>query len=83
MEKIEKTENIKVSLYGGSHEKAVGVRIIGVPKGTSIDTAAIDSLLNRRRAKKAVWSTPRLEADEYTFLCGVRDGVATGEEIVA
>ena len=83
MEKIEKMESIKVSLYGGSHEKAVGVRMIGVPKGTSIDTAAIDSLLNRRRAKKAVWSTPRLEADEYTFLCGVRDGVATGEEIVA
>ena len=74
---------IKVSLYGGSHEKAIGVRISGVPSGTPIDEAAIAGLLDRRRAKKAAWSTPRSEADEYRFLSGVRDGVSTGEEIVA
>lgn len=74
---------IDVVLYGGSHESAVGVKISGVPQGTRIDTEAIGSLLDRRRAKKAAWSTSRIEADGYTFLSGVMNGIATGDEITA
>lgn len=74
---------ITTALFGGSHLGTVGVRITGLPKGLEVDFKAIDRLLERRRARKAAWSTPRLEGDEYTFLSGVENGFTTGEEIVA
>ena len=74
---------IEVSLYGASHAEAIGVRISGIEKGTPISTYDIDMLLKRRKAVKAPWSTPRIEADRYEFISGVEDGLATGAAIDA
>lgn len=72
-----------VELYGGSHERAVGVRIEGVPAGTVINSEHIAEMLNRRGASSSPWSTPRKERDIPEFLSGVAGGVADGGTIVA
>ncbi len=72
-----------VELYGGSHERAVGVRIYGVPAGTEISCSAVQKMLARRSATDSPWSTPRKEADVAEFISGVSQGVADGGVIVA
>ena len=56
---------ISVELYGESHSAKIGVRIKGVAAGTYVDEEEISALLERRRAVKAAYSTPRLEKDGY------------------
>lgn len=75
--------DFEIELYGGSHERVVGVKIYGVPAGTAIDREGIAEMLKRRGAVNSPWSTPRKEADEVTFLSGVENDVANGQTIVA
>ena len=75
--------NFNVEVYGGSHERCVGVKIKGLPLGLKINMDAIATMLTRRGASQSPWSTPRMEKDEVNFTEGVTDGVVTGEEVVA
>ncbi len=70
----------KVTLYGESHQRAIGVVIDGVLPGTRIDEAAIREDLKRRNPN-AVGTTPRKEADAFTITSGVVEGVATGSPV--
>ena len=70
---------ISVELYGESHSAKIGVRIKGVAAGTYVDEEEISALLERRRAVKAAYSTPRLEKDGYEFVSGVENGSVTGD----
>ena len=76
-------EGLRLEIYGGSHEKEIGVRISGIPKGTEIDERELAEFMARRAPGKDEYSTPRKEADAVEFICGVRDGVCTGEQIHA
>lgn len=73
----------RIELYGGSHERAVGVEIYGVPAGTSIDVEHISEMLKRRGATSSPWSTPRKEDDEVVFIGGIEKGRANGETVIA
>lgn len=74
-------EKINVELFGESHAAKIGVKITGIPLGTEIDEAEIAALLERRRAVKAAYSTPRLEKDAYEFVSGVENGSVTGDVV--
>lgn len=46
-------KNIRVSIWGGSHEPAIGVDIEGIPVGTRIDMNQLRAFLQRRAQETA------------------------------
>ena len=80
---IFKGERIKLEIYGGSHEEAIGVRIDGIARGVRIDRDALRTFMSRRAPGRDEYSTPRKEADEVEFISGVEGELTTGEQIHA
>lgn len=71
----------KISTWGESHGKAVGVVIDGCPAGLELSEADIQPFLNRRKPGQSVYSTPRKEDDAVEILSGVFEGKTTGTPI--
>ena len=71
----------KISTFGESHGKAIGVIVDGCPAGLEIDEAFIQSELARRRPGQSSIVTQRKEADQAEILSGVFEGRATGMPI--
>lgn len=72
----------RITLYGESHQPAIGVVIDGVPPGTAIDMAAIATDLKRRNPP-LIGTTPRKEPDDVLITSGLLNGIATGSPIHA
>lgn len=70
--------NIKVSVFGESHGKAIGCVIDGLPAGIKLDMDLIYKDMARRAPGKDITSTPRLEKDIPNILSGTLDNVTTG-----
>ena len=75
--------DFRVAIFGESHAAAIGVEIEGVPAGAKIDMEVLSAFLERRAPGRDMLSTARRETDVPEFLCGVKDGVATGAPIAA
>ncbi len=71
----------RVSLFGESHGRGVGVLIEGCPPGLRIDEEYIARELSRRRPG-ARYTSPRREEDRPEILSGVFRGHTTGAPIV-
>ena len=71
----------KITTFGESHGKAIGVIIDGCPAGLEIDEAFIQSELKRRRPGQSKITTQRKESDEAQILSGVFEGKTTGTPI--
>ncbi|MBQ7781747.1 MAG: chorismate synthase [Lachnospiraceae bacterium] len=71
----------KITTWGESHGKALGVVIDGCPAGLSLSEADIQIYLNRRKPGQSNISTPRKEDDAVEILSGVFKGVTTGTPI--
>ena len=56
-------KNLKVSIWGGSHEPAIGVDIEGLPLGTVIDMDELQAFLARRAPGNSPFATKRKEPD--------------------
>ena len=69
---------LKISVFGQSHGKAIGVVVDGLPAGEAIDLEELDRFLDRRRTGKNRLSTARKEADKPAFLSGLENGVTCG-----
>lgn len=74
-------KNIKISIFGESHGKAVGVTMDGIPAGESVDFNKLQSFLKRRAPKQNVYSTPRKEPDTLEFLSGFKNKITCGSPI--
>jgi chorismate synthase len=74
---------LKVSVFGQSHGKAIGVNIDGLPAGEPIDPDELNAFLDRRRTGKNALSTQRKEADIPIFLSGLENGVTCGAPMCA
>lgn len=70
----------KITLYGESHQDAIGAVIDGLPAGTKIDYDLIKSDLEKRKPKQ-IGTTPRKEDDDFRITSGVFNGFATGSPI--
>lgn len=68
----------RLTTFGESHGPAIGGVIDGMPAGVAVDTAFIQSQLDRRRPGQSAISTSRREADKIELLSGVFEGQATG-----
>ncbi|MBE7091016.1 MAG: chorismate synthase [Clostridiales bacterium] len=73
-----KGKKLSVEIYGTSHAPEIGVKAEGFPK-EEISLTKLTEFMERRKAKKAIYSTPRIEADAPVFLSGLRNGIVTGE----
>lgn len=70
-----------LTTYGESHGLAIGGVIDGCPAGVTIDVAAIQEDLNRRRPGQSAIVTQRKEPDTVAIHSGVFEGVSTGTPI--
>jgi chorismate synthase len=68
----------KITTFGESHGKAVGVVIEGCPAGLPIDESFIQAELDRRRPGQSNIVTQRKEGDKFEILSGIFEGKATG-----
>ena len=71
----------RISTWGESHGKALGVVIDGCPAGIKICEDDIQKDLDRRKPKKNNFSTQRKEDDMVEILSGVFAGKTTGTPI--
>lgn len=71
----------KISTWGESHGKGVGVVVDGCPAGVPLCEEDIQIFLNRRKPGQSRFSTPRAEDDSIEILSGVFEGKTTGTPI--
>jgi len=71
----------KISTWGESHGKAIGVVIDGCPAGIEITEEYIQKDLDRRKPGKNKYSTQRYESDEVEIMSGTFEGKTTGTPI--
>lgn len=71
----------KITTWGESHGKAIGVVIDGCPAGLEIDVSEINAALASRAPGKSPYTTPRTEEDKAEILSGVFEGKTTGAPI--
>ncbi len=76
-------ENIRLTLFGQSHSRAVGMVLEGVPAGKRIDLEELARFMARRAPGRNDYSTARRESDVPEFLGGLTDGVTCGAPIAA
>ena len=71
----------KITTWGESHGKGIGVVIDGCPAGLPLSKEDIQIYLNRRKPGQSRYSTPRKEDDTVEILSGVFEGKTTGTPI--
>ena len=71
----------KVTTWGESHGKGIGVVVDGCPAGLSLCEADIQKFLDRRKPGQSKFTTQRNEDDAVTILSGVFEGRTTGTPI--
>ena len=71
----------KITSFGESHGKAIGVVIDGCPSNLKIDFENIQSELNRRRPNQSKITSSRNEKDEFEIISGVLDDKTIGSPI--
>ncbi|MBD1432149.1 chorismate synthase [Sphingobacterium sp. DN00404] len=71
----------KITTFGESHGKAIGVIIDGCPPNISIDEEFIQSELDKRKPGQSKITTQRKESDTAQILSGVFEGKSTGTPI--
>ena len=55
--------HFKITTWGESHGKGIGVVVDGCPAGLPLDKADIQKFLDRRKPGQSKFSTQRQEAD--------------------
>ncbi len=68
----------RITTFGESHGKAIGVTLDGCPAGISLDEDFIQRELDRRKPGQSKITTQRKEGDRVEILSGVFEGKTTG-----
>lgn len=71
----------KITTWGESHGKAIGVVIDGCPAGLKIEESEINAALALRAPGRNLYTSPRAEADKVEILSGLFEGKTTGAPI--
>ncbi len=71
----------KISTWGESHGKGIGVVVDGCPAGLTLCEEDIQKYLNRRKPGQSKYTTQRNEDDAVEILSGVFEGKTTGTPI--
>lgn len=76
-------KHLRVSVFGQSHGKAIGVTVDGLPSGEAIDLDQLYAFLCRRKPGTSPLSTPRQESDFPNFVSGLEQGNTCGAPLCA
>ena len=71
----------RITTWGETHGKGVGVVIDGVPAGLALCEEDIQIYLNRRKPGQSKFVSPRKESDTVEILSGVFEGKTTGTPV--
>ncbi|WP_148510247.1 chorismate synthase [Hungatella hathewayi] len=71
----------KITTWGESHGKGIGVVVDGCPAGLPLSEEDIQAYLDRRKPGQSRFTTKRQEADRVEILSGVFEGRTTGTPI--
>ena len=71
----------RITTWGESHGKALGVVVDGCPAGLTLSEEDIQNYLDRRKPGTSALTTQRKEADEVEILSGIFEGKTTGTPI--
>ncbi|MBO4750547.1 MAG: chorismate synthase [Lachnospiraceae bacterium] len=71
----------RITTWGESHGKALGVVVDGCPAGLELCEKDIQVFLDRRKPGSSAITTQRKESDEVEILSGVFEGKTTGTPI--
>lgn len=71
----------RITTWGESHGKAIGVVIDGCPAGLDIEDSEINAALELRAPGRNAYTSPRAESDRAEILSGVFEGKTTGAPI--
>lgn len=71
----------RITTWGESHGKGVGVTIDGCPAGLPLSEEDVQKYLNRRKPGQSKFTTARREGDEAEIVSGVFEGKTTGAPI--
>ncbi|MBQ9635715.1 MAG: chorismate synthase, partial [Acidaminococcaceae bacterium] len=73
--------NMRMTIFGESHGKGIGLVLDGLPPGTPIDEAFIKEEMARRAPGQNLMSTQRQEKDAFIIESGVFEGRAAGTPV--
>ena len=73
--------NFRITTWGESHGRALGVTIDGCPSGIELSEEDIQTELDRRKPGSNPYGTKRQESDTANILSGVFEGKTTGTPI--
>ena len=71
----------RITTWGESHGKALGVVIDGCPPGVDLSDEDIQRELDRRKPGRGKGTSPRAESDRPEILSGIFEGKTTGTPI--
>ena len=71
-------KNFKITSFGESHGKCVGIVIDGCPAGLPLTEKDIQADLDKRKPDREIASTKRAEEDKVDILSGTFHGQTTG-----
>lgn len=71
----------RITTWGESHGKGIGVIVDGCPAGLPLCEEDIQAFLNRRKPGQSKFTTPRQEGDQVQILSGIFEGKTTGTPI--
>lgn len=74
---------VRISVFGQSHGRAIGVNIDGLPAGEIVDEEELRAFLDRRKPGQGPLTTARNEADAPVFLSGLENGRTCGAPLCA
>lgn len=74
-------KNFRITTFGESHGRALGVVIDGCPAGLSLSEDDLRPFMARRRPGQSEFTTPRNETDDIEILSGIFDGRTEGTPI--
>jgi len=74
-------KNFRITSFGESHGKALGVVVDGCPAGMELSEADIQPILDRRRPGKNPLESGRAEYDRVEILSGTFEGKTTGAPV--
>ncbi len=71
----------RITTWGESHGKGIGVVVDGCPAGLSLCEEDIQKFLDRRKPGQSKFTTQRRESDTVEILSGIFEGKTTGTPI--
>ena len=74
---------VKISIFGESHGKGIGVVVDNLPAGEKIDIEQVLMHMGRRAPGKDKTATPRLEKDFPEIMSGLLNDTTTGTPLCA